>query len=128
MSGPIFETESAPRLSIRAEAIFNEAYLHVIKTGAHAQVAVMTLPPDGSTAPQSRLDTDQVFVIASGAGEALVGPDAFGVEPGDLVFVRAGTPHELVNRTVAPMHLIVVMAPPVYPAGAVIEAGLASGA
>jgi mannose-6-phosphate isomerase-like protein (cupin superfamily) len=121
MKTPTFETEHAPRLSIRAEALINEAFLRVIQTGSRAQIVVMTLPPDAAMGTQRLPETDRVFVVVEGMGEARVGDLEFGVGPGDLVFVHAGTPHEIVNRTVAPLRLITVLAPPAYPAGAVLE-------
>ena len=121
MTTPTFETEHAPRLGIRAEALINEAFLRVIQTGSRAQIVVMTLPPDATMGTQHLPDTDCAFVVAEGLGEARVGELEFGIQPGDLVFVHAGTPHEIVNRAVAPLRLVTVLAPPAYPAGVVLE-------
>lgn len=121
MKPPTFETEHAPRLSIRAEALINEAFLRVIQTGSQAQIVVMTLPPLSAMGTQHLPDTDRVLVVAEGIGEARVGDLEFGIQPGDLVFVHAGTPHEIVNRAAAPLRLVTVLAPPTYPAGAVVE-------
>jgi mannose-6-phosphate isomerase-like protein (cupin superfamily) len=121
MKTPAFETEHAPRVGIRAEALINEAFLRVIQTGSRAQIVVMTVPPDAATGMQHLPDTDRVFVVAEGMGEARVGDLDFGIQPGDLVFVHAGTPHEIVNRAAAPLRLVTVLAPPAYSAGAVQE-------
>lgn len=121
MKTPMFETEDAVRLSLRAEARINEASLRVIQTGSQMQIVVMTLPPETATDTQQLPETDRLFVVADGVGEACVGHREFGIQPGDLVFVHAGTKHQIVNRTAAPLRLVAVVAPPAYPAGAVFE-------
>ena len=121
MKTPAFETEHAPRVGIRAEALINEAFLRVIQTGSRAQIAVMTLPPLSAMGTQHLPDTDRVFVVAEGMGEARVGDLEFGIQPGDLVFAHAGTPHQIVNRAAAPLRLVAVLAPPAYPEGALLE-------
>jgi hypothetical protein len=41
-------TEAAqPRISIRAQALNNEAFRRVVHTGQHEQVVAMSLPPAG---------------------------------------------------------------------------------
>jgi mannose-6-phosphate isomerase-like protein (cupin superfamily) len=121
MEAPVFETETATRVSIRAEALINEALIHVIHTGAHQQIIVMTLPPDGEIGEAVHPETDQLFVVIEGMGQAFVGEYELGVQPGDLIFVRAGTRHNIVNRAVAPLRLITVLSPPAYPPGAIVE-------
>ncbi len=120
MDATVFETEGAMRLAIRAEALINEAFLRVIRTGEHGQVVVMALPADADTGDAVCADGDRLFVVVEGVGEARVGDDALGVEAGDLVFVEAGTPHNIVNRAVSPLRLIAVCSPPAYPRGTVV--------
>jgi mannose-6-phosphate isomerase-like protein (cupin superfamily) len=43
------------------------------------------------------------------------------VEAGDLVFVEAGTRHNIINRATLPLRLIPVFAPPSYAPGTVLE-------
>ena len=112
MEAPLFDTEDAIRINIRAEALGNEAFVQAIRTGRYQQVAVMTLPPDGEIGERVLDHTDQLFVVVDGMGEARIGQWALGVESGDLVFVEAGTRHNIVNRAVAPLRLIAVWAEP----------------
>lgn len=120
MTTPMFETEHAPRVSLRGEALINEAFLRVIQTGSHAQVAVMTVPAGATIGSRALSETDCVYVVAEGKGEALVGNLEFGIQPGDLVLVHAGTVHDIVNRAAAALRLLAVLAPPAYPAGTLL--------
>lgn len=116
----IFETEGATRVDVRAEALINHAFLRVIHTGSREQIVVMTLPPDGDIGDEVHPQTDQLFVVVEGNGEARVGAYELAVEAGDLVFVEAGTRHNIINRATIPLRLITVLAPPAYAAGTVI--------
>lgn len=117
-----FDTEGAARVDVRAEALINRAFMRVIHTGTHEQIVVMTLPPDADIGDEIHAETDQLFVIVEGNGEARVGDYELAVESGDLVFVEAGTSHNIINRATIPMRLITVVAPPAYAAGTVSEA------
>lgn len=121
MVSMIFETEGATRVDIRAEALINHAFLRVIHTGSREQIVVMTLPPDAEIGDEIHPQTDQLFVIVEGNGEARVGDYELAVEAGDLVFVEAGTRHNIINRATIPLRLITVLAPPAYAAGTVIR-------
>jgi mannose-6-phosphate isomerase-like protein (cupin superfamily) len=117
----VFETEGAIRVDIRAEALINHAFLRVIHTGAREQIAVMALPPYSEIGDQVRTETDQLLIFVEGNGEARVADYDLAVEPGDLVFVEAGTRHDIINRATIPLRLITVFAPPAYAPGSVLE-------
>lgn len=117
----IFETEGATRVDIRAEALINHAFMRVIHTGSREQIVVMTLPPDAEIGDEVHPNTDQLFVVVEGNGEARVGAYELGVEAGDLVFVEAGTRHNIINRATIPLRLITVLAPPAYAPGAIVR-------
>jgi mannose-6-phosphate isomerase-like protein (cupin superfamily) len=116
----IFETEDATRVDVRAEALINDAFVHVIHTGPHEQLVVMTLPADDEIGEEVHPDTDQLFVVVDGVGEATVGEYCLDVRPGDLVFVEAGRRHNIVNRATTPLRLITVYAPPAYAPGTIL--------
>ena len=119
MSEPPIDTQVPIRLDLRAEAIANEAFLHVIRTGRHLQVAVMAIPPYGEIGAEVRPESDQLFVIVDGTGEAHVGNLVLGVWPGDVVFVEGGTRHNIVNRGAAPLRLVAAGAPAINGPGAI---------
>ena len=121
----------ADRVDIMKAAWTNEAFRREILTGAHEQVVVMTIPVEGEVGEEVLPDTDQVFVFLDGHGEAVLDGATSVVATNDLVLVRAGTRHNIVNTGSAPLRLITIYAPPAHPAGTVhltkAEADVAEG-
>jgi len=112
-------TDTIDRVDIIAMARGNEAFRRVIDTGRHQQVVVMTLPPGGAIGLEVHPEIDQVFIVVEGAAEAIVGDRSLSVVENDLVFVTAGTRHDIVNRAAMPLRLITVYAPPAHAPGTV---------
>jgi mannose-6-phosphate isomerase-like protein (cupin superfamily) len=111
--------QTQDRVDILAAAWSNEAFRREVMTGEHEQVVVMTIPPGGEIGEEVHPDTDQVLVFIDGRGEAQLDGQSSDVGPNDLVFVRAGTRHNFINRGDGPMRLITVYAPPEHEAGTV---------
>jgi mannose-6-phosphate isomerase-like protein (cupin superfamily) len=107
------------RVDIVATARSNEAFRREVVTGDHEQVVVMTIPPGEEIGEEVHDTTDQVLIFLEGHGEALVDGRSSDVGPNDLVFVRAGTRHNFVNRGDGPLRLITVYAPPEHEPGTV---------
>jgi mannose-6-phosphate isomerase-like protein (cupin superfamily) len=107
------------RVDILAAARSNDAFRREVLTGEHEQVVVMTIPPGGEIGEEVHADTDQVLVFIDGRAEAQLNGQRSDVGPNDLVFVRAGTRHNFVNRGEGWLRLITVYAPPEHPAGTV---------
>ena len=110
------ETDS---VDILAEARSNDAFRREVLTGEHEQVVVMTIPPGGEIGEEVHPETDQVLVFVEGRGEAQLDGRSSDVGPNDLVFVRAGTRHNFLNRGEEPLRLITVYAPPEHDPGTV---------
>jgi mannose-6-phosphate isomerase-like protein (cupin superfamily) len=121
MSTYVMDTERAERVHIRGMALTNDAFRRVVHTGAHEQIVVMTLRAKEAIGAEVHPDTDQLFIIVEGSGEAKVGDHWLEVIPGDLLFVEAGTRHDIVNRSAAPLRLITVYSPPEHAPGTVHE-------
>ncbi len=112
-------TESAISVDIVAAARTNDAFRRVIETGEHEQVVVMSISVGGDIGAEVHPDTDQLFMFIDGEGEAVVGGDSRPVGANDLVFVRAGTRHNFINRGSRPLRLITVYGPPQHAPGTV---------
>ena len=106
-------------VDVLAAARSNDAFRRVVETGAHEQVVVMTIAPGGEIGDEIHPHTDQVFLFVEGHGEALVDDRSAAVSADDLVFVHAGSRHNILNRGDGPMRLITIYAPPAHAPGTV---------
>lgn len=111
----------ADQVDVVAAAWSNHAFRREVLTGQHEQVVVMTIPPGGEIGEEIHPDTDQVLVFIDGRAEAHLDGRSSDVGPNDLVFVRAGTRHNFINRGDSPLRLITVYAPPEHQPGTVHE-------
>ena len=107
------------RIDIMKAASTNEAFRREVRTGAHEQVVVMTIPAGGEIGEEVHPDTDQVFVFLDGHGEAVLQGATSAFAANDLVFVRAGTRHNILNTGTSPLRLITIYAPPQHAVGTV---------
>ena len=97
----------------------NDYFRRVVATGDHEQVVVMTLGPGEDIGSEVHPSTDQIFVLVEGSGIAVLGEEVRDFDDGDLVFVRAGTRHNIINRGPTPLRLITIYAPPAHAPGTV---------
>ena len=118
MQTPI-ETPPGTEIDILSVARSNDAFRRVVQTGVHEQVVVMTIPPGGEIGEEVHPDTDQVFIFVAGRGEARLDGQSSEVTANDLVFVRAGTRHNFLQRGDTALRLITIYAPPSHAPGTV---------
>lgn len=97
----------------------NTNFRQVLKTGEYAQVVAMSLPVGGDIGEEVHEATDQIFLIADGKGEAVVGGETRPLEKKDLLFVPAGTVHNIKNAGDEDLKLITIYAPPAHADGTV---------
>ncbi|HEX2191797.1 MAG TPA: cupin domain-containing protein [Acidimicrobiales bacterium] len=107
------------KADIRGLARQNEDFRREVITGPHSQVVLMSIEPGSEIGEEVHDDVDQVLVFVEGTGEAVLEGGTSGVEPGDLVFVPAGTRHNFLNRGDTALKLYTVYSPPEHPAGTV---------
>ena len=102
------------------EIVLNsDDFRRVVDTGEHEQVVAMTLKVGEDIGSEVHPTTDQVFIFVAGEGEAVLDGQSQKFDDGDLVFVRAGTRHNIINRGGAPLRLITIYAPPAHAPGTV---------
>ena len=111
--------EDMEHFTIATVAEQNPDFRRVLWTGQHAQLVIMTIPPEGEIGEEVHPDTDQILTFVSGVGEAKVGGSTRKVAQGDLVAVPAGTKHNFVNTGPNPLVLYTVYGPPEHADGAV---------
>jgi mannose-6-phosphate isomerase-like protein (cupin superfamily) len=105
--------------SIEDAARQNEHFRRVLSTGPHAQLVVMSIEAGGEIGEEVHDDVDQVLAFVEGSGEAVLDDQPTAVGPGDLVFVPAGTKHNVRNTGAGPLKLSTVYAPPEHPDGTI---------
>jgi len=95
-------------------------FRRVIATGARSQLVLMTLAPGEEIGSEVHPETDQILFVLDGEGRAVVAGREREVEENDVVFVPAGTEHNLVNTDDdEDLKIVTVYAPAEYEEGTV---------
>ena len=97
----------------------NTFFRQVLSTGAHAQVVVMSIPPDGEIGEEVHKHVDQVLAFVEGEGVAILEGEETPVGPDRLVHVPAGMRHNFVNRGSMDLRLFTIYAPPQHAPGTI---------
>jgi mannose-6-phosphate isomerase-like protein (cupin superfamily) len=106
-------------LDVATVARQNDDFRREVLTGDHSQLVVMTIPPGGEVGEEVHEGVDQILLFVEGEAEAFLDGERSTVGPNDLVFVKAGTRHNFINRGDGPLRLATVYAPPEHAQGTV---------
>jgi mannose-6-phosphate isomerase-like protein (cupin superfamily) len=92
-------------------------WFEVLQTSRHTQTAMMTLAPGDDTGnkPEAHDESDQVLLMLSGKLSGTVGPETVDLKKGDVLLIRAGTPHRFRNAGKQRAVTFNVYSPPEYP-------------
>jgi mannose-6-phosphate isomerase-like protein (cupin superfamily) len=96
----------------------NESFRSVLFTGEHAQVVAMTLQP-GESIGEEVHEVDQLFVIIHGLAAVDVDGARSVLGPGAMLFVPAGSWHDIGVAGAGRLRFLTVYAPPQHAAGTV---------
>jgi mannose-6-phosphate isomerase-like protein (cupin superfamily) len=89
----------------------NTDFRHVLYTGKHVQLVLMTLQPAEEIGMEVHEENDQFFRFEEGLGTVIVGETEYKVGDGDVVIVPAGTQHNVMNTGAEPLKLYTLYAP-----------------
>ena len=103
---------------IEALAIKNEDFRQVLYTAKSCQLVVMALKPGEEIGAEVH-KLDQFFRVEEGSGEAVLDGVRTAIQAGFAVLVPAGTKHNIVNTSEAPLKLYTLYAPPNHRDGVV---------
>jgi mannose-6-phosphate isomerase-like protein (cupin superfamily) len=80
---------------------------------------MMTLAPGDKTGrrAEAHAKSDQVLLVLSGKLSGTVGPETVSLKKGDVVLIRAGTPHRFENAGRQRAVTFNIYSPPEYPPG-----------
>lgn len=103
----------------------NTNFRTAIWTGCHLQMTLMCIPPCGEIGLELHPDTDQFIRVEQGKAVAKMGECknrlcfTQKLECGDVVFVPAGTWHNVINTDDSALKLSTIYAPPNHPKGTI---------
>jgi mannose-6-phosphate isomerase-like protein (cupin superfamily) len=104
-------------------AMQNPNFRTELWTGSYLQMTLMSIPPRGEIGLEVHEDTDQLIRVEQGSAVVKMGacnehPDMQqSLSVGDVVFVPAGTWHNVKNTGRCPLKVSSVYAPPKHPKG-----------
>jgi mannose-6-phosphate isomerase-like protein (cupin superfamily) len=105
--------------NIKKLAKTNSFFRQVIYTGPCSQLVVMSIPPGEDIGEEVHANTDQILVIVDGDGEAIVDGRHEPAGEHNVIFVTAGTRHNIRNTGTKELKLFTVYAPPEHKDGTV---------
>ena len=120
-------TDYGPRplvMDVVKAALNNNNYRSALWTGEHLQLTLMTLRTGDDIGLEAHPHTDQFLFVAEGSATALLGEskDSLVRYPmfcEHVLFVPAGTYHNVINTGNRPLRLISVYGPPAHAHGTV---------
>ena len=105
-------------VNVSQEAMMNDDYRTTFWTGDMAQMTLMSILVDSDIGLEIHKDTDQIIRIEHGMGQVKMGDHKeqldyqLDVRRGDVIFVPAGTWHNVVNIGRMSLKVSVIYAPP----------------
>ena len=111
--------------NVAEKAVRNEHFRRVLWTGCHAQMTLMCIPVCADIGTEMHPDTDQIIRIEQGMALVKMGECEKQLDcqekvcMGDVIFVPAGTWHNIINIGKMPLKLSSIYAPPHHPAGTI---------
>ena len=106
---------------IEEKTIANENFHHVLYTGAHMQLVLMSLLPGEEIGAEVHTDNDQFFRFEKGVGTVVINETSYAVEDGDVVIVPAGAQHNVINTGPDALKLYTIYAPAHHKDGIIRE-------
>jgi len=90
----------------------NTDFRHVLYTGTHMQLVLMSLLPGEDIGSEVHNENDQFFRFDAGEGKVVVGETEYEVTDGDAIVVPAGTEHNVINTSDSePLKFYTIYAP-----------------
>ena len=97
---------------IETLTLANSDFRHVLYTGAHLQLVLMTLMVGQEIGSETHAKHDQFFRIEKGTGEIAINGTTRKIKDGDAIIVPAGARHNLINTGEIPLRLYTLYSPP----------------
>ena len=99
--------------NIEQKTLANTHFRHVLYTGKHTQLVLMSLAPNSEIGMEVHEENDQFFRFDSGKGKVIIDNNEYDVSDGFAVIVPAGTEHNVINISATePLQLYTLYSPP----------------
>ena len=111
--------------NIEEATLANPFFRRALWTGEHLQLTLMCIPPGGEIGLEMHPNLDQFLRLEQGEGKVMMGASKKclqfqrKVEDAYVVFIPAGTWHNLINTGDKPIKLYSIYAPVQHPAGTI---------
>lgn len=107
-------------VKIEKETRRNTDFRHVLYTGKHSQIVLMSLKPGEEIGSETHHDVDQFFRFEKGSGKVEIDGVEHLVGDGDAVVVPAGAKHNVTNASKnMDLRLYTIYSPPEHQDGTV---------
>lgn len=97
----------------------NSNFREVIHTGKFGQIVVMSIPIGGEIGEEVHEGMDQILFIVKGNGMGFLAKEKRAVVEHDVMYVHAGTKHNLVNIGTTDLKIFTIYAPPGHADGTI---------
>ncbi len=85
--------------NIEKDTLANENFRHVLYTGHHSQLVLMSLKPGEEIGMETHPDNDQFFRFEKGQGKCVIDGNESDLADGSAVVVPAGAEHNIINTS-----------------------------
>lgn len=90
----------------------NADFRHVLYTGKHLQLVLMSLLPGEDIGEETHKDRDQFFRLEKGKGEVIIDGKRSKIKGDDAIVVPAGARHNITNTGDKPLRFYTLYGPP----------------
>jgi mannose-6-phosphate isomerase-like protein (cupin superfamily) len=97
----------------------NADFRHVLYTGKHLQLVLMSIEPAADIGEEVHPDRDQFFRVEKGKGEVWIDGHVTKIENDFAIVVPAGARHNIKNTGETPLRLYTLYGPPEHADGTV---------
>jgi len=102
--------------NIEKLTVGNEFFRHVLFTGPHAQLVVMSLNVGEEIGTEMHAAVDQFFRIEQGSARVVADGKEMSAGAGDAIVIPAGTQHNIINASdTKKLKLYTIYSPPNHP-------------
>lgn len=97
--------------SVEKEVEENKNFRRVLYTGAHSQLAAMSLKPGEDIGEEAHGELDQFLFIVEGKGKVVLDGAEHQVDDDSVIIVPAGVKHNVLNTSQEDLKLYTIYAP-----------------